>query len=249
MAIGAAGFVGLWGGVYMLTGRAVDFRYLRLAGESVRIQTTCQAHVLGMLLDLTTVPAECSEENLEKKVKEEAARLGLAYATRAEKAQASFNEDWRFSRENRCFNTSNYAWDRSPDGSRDYSQRSTWDVTWYKENAADPIPGIETPLAPGKKYADALFDYMEMRVIWAERARYFLGPEGYSAYLAIYDDPRHRRAVALFREKLNVPAFVAFIDSKRSMGQSARILAEMPDAVPCDLITKGVPFRRLKEGA
>lgn len=249
MSLGAAGFVGLWGGIYMLTGREVDLRYLRLARESVRIQTTCQAHVLGMLVDLTTLPAECSEENLEKKIKEEAARVGLSYATRTEKAQAAFQEEWRFSRENRCFNTSNLSWAHNPDLSRNPSQRSTWDVTWYKEYAADPIPGIETPLAPGQTYADALFDYMSMRVNWAEQARYFLGEDGYKAYLAIYEDPRHQRAVALFREKLNVPAFVVFVESKGSMGQSTRILAEMPDAVPCDLITKGVPFRRLKEGA
>lgn len=202
-----------------------------------------------MLVDLTTLPAECSEENLEKKIKEEAARVGLSYATRTEKAQAAFQEEWRFSRENRCFNTSNLSWAHNPDLSRNPSQRSTWDVTWYKEYAADPIPGIETPLAPGQTYADALFDYMSMRVNWAEQARYFLGEDGYKAYLAIYEDPRHQRAVALFREKLNVPAFVVFVESKGSMGLSTRILAEMPDAVPCDLITKGVPFRRLKEGA
>jgi Zn-dependent protease with chaperone function len=78
---GTVGFIAVWSGIYLWTGRTADFGTMRSLAEVARLQMTCQVQGFGMVAGVSTVPAECSDENIDLLVKQQATLLNLPHAT------------------------------------------------------------------------------------------------------------------------------------------------------------------------
>jgi len=221
--LAAFGFVTLWAGIYVATGRTVRLGHLQNLASMARTAMVCQVGGIGHLAGIGAVPAECSSANVEK--------LGGTFTSRSgggeEMARIA-----KFQTDHRCFRPNlPMSWTSKP--RRDQSSRYTWDLAWYEEKAYESIPGIEMAPPPGKTAAAAYVDYLDMRVRVAEIGRYYLGRDAYQAVRSIFDDPRHRKAMALFEVNMKNPAFAAFFRRTSASPEAVEMLVRWPDAVPC----------------
>jgi hypothetical protein len=78
----------------------------------------------------------------------------------------------------------------------------------------------------------------------ADNGRHFFGADGYKRIAAMFDTPRHHKALALFRENLKRPEFATWFASSGNNQDSAQVLAEMPDAIPCAALIQEGHFKR-----
>lgn len=241
---GTIGFFLFWGGIYYSTGRKADFGALRTSATMMRVYMNCEIHGMGMLAGVSTVPAECSNENVDALAGTFSSQTGIPFQSDTERRRLERAAAWRGWRANRCFPYSLHPWNMSPSRLASPDQRATWDVSFYQEFADQPIAGIEAPAEAGKTRAESLADYMEMRVLMADNGRYFFGVDGYRQIAAMFATPRHQRALAEFRENIKRPAFAAWFEKHGENQDSARVLAEMPDAIPCDAVIHEGRFKR-----
>jgi Zn-dependent protease with chaperone function len=239
---GSIGFVLFWGGVYYATGRKADFRTLRTTATMMRVYMTCEVHGMGMLAGISKVPAECSNENVDALAQSFSGQTGLPYQSETERRRKEQDAAWRTWRVNRCFPYSLHPWNMIPSRLASSDQRATWDVSFYQQFADEPIAGIER--RPKESYAQSLAEYVEMRVLMADNGRYFFGADGYKQIAAMFNTPRHQKALAVFRENMKRPEFAAWFASHGDHQDSARVLAEMPDAIPCDALIADGRFKR-----
>lgn len=241
---GAVGSIAVWGGLYFATGRSSNFATLGTAATMARVYMSCEVHGIGTLAGLSSVPAECSDENVGAIAGTFSSQSGIPLNDGTARRDVQQAAAWRSWRANRCFPYSLHSWDTSPDALASQEARSTWDLSFYEEYAKRPIDGLESPPEPNKSYAESLVDYVDTRVVLAEHARYFLGEAGHKRVTAMFHVPRHQRALATFRQQLKEPAFAAWFERHSDHQDSIRVLAEMPDAVPCDALIHEGRFRR-----
>ncbi len=238
----AGGALALWGGLFVATGRTADPASLLTMTEGVRMAVRCQVSAYGSVLGLSGEPNGCSEEAIDALASRYAKQVGASYkspvaAERIEKQ--AWQRTWRA---NRCFPYSIHNWDRPPRAG--FGDESKWNLDTMRRYAEQPIAGIETPLGPGKTSADALIDYMELRLIMADNAAYYLGTEAQPAVIRLFQTPRHEAVVAKFRNALGASGFSSYFAQKASNKDSLRVLADMPDAVPCDMRIAEGRFRK-----
>lgn len=211
--------------------------------QGARLAVRCQISGYGMLLGLTGEAKGCSEEEIDALAQKYAAQLGTTF-TPPRAAEQIEREAWqRTYRANRCFPYSIKAWETNPASRRRYGGE-TWSLDYLRRYAEQSIAGIETPPEQGKGRSDALTRYMEVRLIMTDNAAYFLGTNAWPSVVALFVTPRHQRAIAVFRDALTRPAFAAHFERSAEHQESVKLLAEMPDAVPCDLRIAEGNYRR-----
>jgi Zn-dependent protease with chaperone function len=225
MWIGAVGSVILWGGLFLATGRTVAMSSLQTMAGLARTAITCQVGGMAEVAGFSALPAMCGSAEMEK------LSDTLKWDGRNEEAaqRAQFRID------HRCFPFSLPIMEHQARPRIDRNSRLTWDLAWYQEWADRKIPGIEVPPPAGTSAADSFIDYLDMRVRIASFGRYYLGKERFPAVQVLFDDPRHRKALALFQLNMKKPAFAAHFRSTSAHPDSVELLAAMPDATSCSL--------------
>jgi Zn-dependent protease with chaperone function len=240
ISTGAA--LALWGGLFVATGRSADPASLLTMTEGVRMAFRCQASAYGALLGVSGAIEGCGQDDIDALASRYAEQVGVSYKSpiAAEKLRKqAWERTWRA---NRCFLYSIHTWEGQPRAR--FSDTSKWSLDFMRRYAEQPIAGFETPLEPGKTSADALISYMSLRLIMADNAAYYLGAEAQPAVVRLFETPRHQDLVAKFRTALGASGFSSYFEKTASHRDSLRLLAEMPDAVPCSMRIANGSFRK-----
>lgn len=232
------GAAALWGGSWYMTGQALGFQETRAMANSAWLGAKCQWHGVEGMVGGGAMPAECSEEFAQKEADAARAALAATIASRKRQEQQQATQRDAAFRANRCFPFTLKPWGQRLSSGGEPST----DLGYYRRWAEQPIEGVEVPPVAGATNADGLIDYMDMRLLMADGAAYWFGQQGLDTLHDALSTSRHQRALSAFRIALKKPNFAGYFERTSSHPRDVRLLADMPDASPCDFVKKQGTF-------